>query len=278
MEIRTLDQGTQIFNPHRIFNSAKEIQGEEKYDFVVCANKALNPQELPEDLAPAITPGHTAIVIIQNGVGSEEPFKQRYPENPVITCVAWTGAGLESPGVVVQNNADFMTMGSYYSNSSSKTAGDEQAMKQFTELLDKGNGHYEVVDNILEKRWEKVVWNAAWNSITAMAAYDVHNIVHSSPEAEPTLRRLMDEVIQVARAQGINISTGLTDDLFQNAMSRPVSFGSSMKNDIDGQRRPEVEVILGHVVRMAKEYNVDTPTLNMAYITVKAIDHKFAHK
>lgn len=270
LRLKTLDHGEQVVKPHGVFKTPAEAKG--KYDFVVCANKALDPTGLPETLTDVITPGHTAIVIIQNGVGAEEPFKEKYPENSVITCVSWTGAGQEAPGLVVQSAADYLTMGSYPGG----TEKDKKAIEEFATLMEQGGGKYEIVEEILRKRWEKVVWNACWNSITAMTSYDVHNIVHSSKEAEPVLRRLMDEVIKVAQAQGINVSSNLTDELFETAMSRKVSFGSSMKMDVDAGRRSEVEVILGHAVRMGQKYNVDTPTLNLAYVAVKAIDHKFA--
>lgn len=58
----------------------------EKFDFIVCAHKAINPEAAPSALAPVVGE-NTTIVIIQNGVGNEEPFRRAFPTNSILTCV-----------------------------------------------------------------------------------------------------------------------------------------------------------------------------------------------
>lgn len=58
----------------------------EKLDFVVCAHKAINPEATPAALAPVVG-DNTTVVIIQNGVGNEEPFRRAFPTNSILTCV-----------------------------------------------------------------------------------------------------------------------------------------------------------------------------------------------
>ena len=58
------------------------------YDFVVCANKAINQNAVPEKLRPVVDGKDTTLVIIQNGVGNEEPFREAFTENTILTCVA----------------------------------------------------------------------------------------------------------------------------------------------------------------------------------------------
>lgn len=55
-------------------------------DYIVCAHKAINQDEVVAKLQPAID-SKTTIVVIQNGVGNEEPFRKQFPENSIITCV-----------------------------------------------------------------------------------------------------------------------------------------------------------------------------------------------
>lgn len=66
------------------FKSPSEADG--PFDYVVCAHKAINQQEVPEHLRPAVGQD-TTIVIIQNGVGNEEPFQHAFPKSTVISCV-----------------------------------------------------------------------------------------------------------------------------------------------------------------------------------------------
>lgn len=55
-------------------------------DYIVCAHKAIDQDEVVAKLQPAID-SKTTIVVIQNGVGNEEPFRKQFPENSIITCV-----------------------------------------------------------------------------------------------------------------------------------------------------------------------------------------------
>lgn len=56
------------------------------FDYVVCANKAIDTEAVVANLAPAIGES-TTIVIIQNGVGNEEPFRKAFPTCSIISCV-----------------------------------------------------------------------------------------------------------------------------------------------------------------------------------------------
>lgn len=59
----------------------------EPADYVVCAHKAIDQDEVAAELVPVVDPKRTTIVIIQNGVGNEEPFRKKFPECTIISCV-----------------------------------------------------------------------------------------------------------------------------------------------------------------------------------------------
>jgi ketopantoate reductase len=57
------------------------------FDYIVCANKAIDQDTVVSQLQPAVDETKTTIVIVQNGVGNEEPFRRRFPGCSIITCV-----------------------------------------------------------------------------------------------------------------------------------------------------------------------------------------------
>lgn len=59
----------------------------EKFDFVVCAHKAVDQDSVPSQIEAAVDEDRTTIVIIQNGVGNEEPFRNRFPRATILSCV-----------------------------------------------------------------------------------------------------------------------------------------------------------------------------------------------
>lgn len=60
------------------------------FDYVVCAHKAIHQDTVPEQIAAGVDEGKTTIVIIQNGVGNEEPFRDSFPSATIISCVVST--------------------------------------------------------------------------------------------------------------------------------------------------------------------------------------------
>lgn len=61
-------------------------------DYIVCAHKAIDQDEVAAQLAPAVDQSRTTIVIIQNGVGNEEPFRKQFPRCSILSCVVgWQG-------------------------------------------------------------------------------------------------------------------------------------------------------------------------------------------
>lgn len=121
------------------------------------------------------------------------------------------------------------------------------------------------------KRWEKVVWNAAWNSLTTLTLLDTQSWLSSSPSAMTMTRELMREVIDVARKCDVPLEYDLIDRLIQKILAMP-GIGSSMQGDFKAGRKMEVEIILGHPVRKAKEFKVQIPVLNTVYTLLTAIN------
>lgn len=64
----------------------KSIADVPPVDYIVCAHKAIDQDEVVAKLQPAID-SKTTIVVIQNGVGNEEPFRKQFPDSSIITCV-----------------------------------------------------------------------------------------------------------------------------------------------------------------------------------------------
>ena len=67
-----------------VMKSLDEVSG--PFDYVVCAHKAIDQEAVVARLQPAVNE-KTTIVIIQNGVGNEEPFRNTFPKSSIITCV-----------------------------------------------------------------------------------------------------------------------------------------------------------------------------------------------
>jgi len=160
-----------------------------------------------------------------------------------------------------------------YPNSTIDSNLEESRLSTLASLLETGRTRFQLLSpaDIQRQRWEKLVWNAAWNSTTALTMVDTQTWLNSSTESMSSTRRLMREVIDVGRACGVKLEYGLIDKLIEKILGMP-GIGSSMQMDCKNGRPLEIDVILGVPVKKAKELGMETPTLEMVYALVKAVD------
>jgi 2-dehydropantoate 2-reductase len=214
----------------------------------------------------------TTFVIIQNGVGNEIPFRSLYPKNTIISCVTWVGASQPQPGLIKHTSAEDMQIG-LYQNEVANPALEAERLEQFAALLQQGQTVFQIDNDIQRKRWEKVVWNAAWNPLTTLTMVDTKTWLDSSDESHAVTRRLMREVIDVAQRCGVSLGYELVDELMAK-VAKMGRIGSSMQQDAKAGRPLEVDVILGHPVEKAKEFGMDTPVLSTIFALTTAVNRR----
>jgi len=163
-----------------------------------------------------------------------------------------------------------MQIGLFPNESNDQTL-EKKRLDDFAVLLREGKTIFQVVPNIQIQRWEKVVWNAAWNSLTTLTMLDTHAWLGSSADAIPLTRRLMAEVIDVAKACDVPIEYELIDRLISKIQAMP-PIGSSMQADYKAGKPMEVNVILGYPVRKGRELGIAIPTVETLYVLLAAMN------
>ncbi|KAH0845460.1 hypothetical protein FOPE_11857 [Fonsecaea pedrosoi] len=270
LHIKSENHGDHIVHPAKVVRTPAEAG--ETYDYVVCAHKAINQASATKQLAPAVDGSKTCVVIIQNGVGNEDPFREAFPKSPILSCVTWVGASQNTPGTVHHWKSENTQIG-IFRNPELDPAVEQARLDEFTSLLREGHTPFSVEDNVQIQRWEKVVWNVAWNSLTTLTMLDTHAWLRSSPDAMPLTRNLMREVIDVARRCDVPLRYELVDELITKIQEmQPI--GSSMQTDAKMGRPMEVDVILGTPVRKGRELGVSIPILEVLYTLLLAVDSR----
>jgi 2-dehydropantoate 2-reductase len=182
----------------------------------------------------------------------------------------WVGAMQTSPGVIKHTKSEDMQIG-LFSNPRIDVLVEQTRLDTFADLLRNGETKFQILDNMQIQRWEKVVWNVAWNSLTAVTMVDTQTWLDSSEDATPFTRQLMQEVINIARGCGVPLQDELIDQLMDKINGMP-GIGSSMQTDCKNGRPMEIDVILGFPARKARELKIPAPFLQTLYVILRAID------
>ncbi|KAF1836369.1 2-dehydropantoate 2-reductase [Decorospora gaudefroyi] len=265
---KTFGQGIRC-KPEVVRNCEEAVsRSSDPYDYIIICSKAI-PGLVPKLIAPAVTPGHTAIVLIQNGIGIEDEYAQAYPSNPVISTVVYLPVTQRPAGVIYHGEAEKLQIGAYPSSAPSQHA------QAFTELIRSAGGCAEFYDDVQLKRWFKLLVNASWNPICALSLSKDTDVLAASGEAKDVLLAVMLEIRDIAAAYGYTITREEADLQLGRALARiPKNAGiePSMLQDVQAGRRIEVEAIVGNPIRMGKEKGVACARLEMLYVLAKALD------
>lgn len=271
-------------------NSSSSDEGEGVYDYLLVACKAIPEAQISETIAPAVTRGRTTIVLLQNGIGIEEEYSKRFPENLLLSGVVYCPVTQTSPGYITMGDVERLEIGEFSSSSSSSSVENNKnsttttteihpSTSKFLRLLKSGGGnpiHYHPSTSMQERRWFKLLLNAPWNPICALTlSRDLAFLAAEPCTSLAVIRGVLDEVIAISRALGYHsVTAEAAEQGLATIMSREGIAGiePSMLVDVLWTRRMEHEVILGNPVRVARKLGVEVPRMEMLYALVKALD------
>lgn len=233
----------------------------DRADLVLVCVKAHQTSAILDDLSAAVR-DTTVIVPLQNGVESDEVLAARFGRGRVATAVVYVGATLEAPGVVRHVAPAAIILGA-------RLGFDAAKLPPVRDVLARSGQHITISRDILHERWYKLVWNAAFNTISAMTGL-LPAPVLAIPELRELVIGVMREVVAVANAQGIMLrDSDISEQIAATDGANEIT--TSMLTDRERGRSMETDALIGVVVRKGRELGVPTPlsaTLNALLVAV----------
>ncbi|KAI1454980.1 6-phosphogluconate dehydrogenase C-terminal domain-like protein [Annulohypoxylon moriforme] len=271
-----------------------KTESEEKpvFDYVVIAAKALpTTPSIAEVVGPAVTKGRTGIVLIQNGIVIEEEYAKMYPDNPILSTVAYFPATQVSPGVVHHKELEVLHVGTYPAEA---PAAHKDSAKAFVDLLTKGGATGKLHDDVQRERWGKLLVNGVWNPTCALTRLRDRQFIDANKNLDLGLdlsgsgkgdslgfiKEVMLEIAAIAQACGYaDVNEELVDFQISRAAARDLpGVQPSMQTDAFEGRSMEVDAIVGNAVRLARKKGVPVPMLKTIYLLANGLSESFALK
>jgi 2-dehydropantoate 2-reductase len=223
---------------------------------------------IPGIIASSVTPGHTIIVLIQNGIYIEPPFIETFPKNVVLSGASYIGAH-EHNGHVIHDDPDRFHVGVYHNHQLDRQF-ERQRLEDFAAVYSGSKVvEAEIVDDILYYRWRKILWNGIFNPMCAITQLDSAAIRRFGGEYS-LIRPAMAEMAVIAKSDGYDLGEGIVDEMV-DVTPIELCFRPSMLVDVDKGNPLESEVILGNALRVARKNGLDTPILDNTYRMLKLV-------
>lgn len=217
-----------------------------------------------------MTPGKTAIVLSQNGINIEKPLISRFPKNPIISSVAYTGATETALAKIYHDDEDCQKIGAYASPQIPIEVS-EEAAKNYVKIYNP-EGKLDVIysPDVAKTRWRKIAYNGSMNPIASILRMDTRRIRQSQHVAEDLILPIIAEVRAIAEASGVTLQPDLVDAVIHQD-GNDLEFKPSMCQDYEKGNLMEIENLVGEPLREAEKLNVPAPTLKIVYAIMKGL-------
>jgi len=206
----------------------------------------------------------TRVLTAQNGLGNAETIARHVPVGNVTIGTTNYAADLTRPAHVTLHGTGHIRI--WAANGAKDAAVDRMAQAMTRSGLDCA------ADPGVETGiWEKVAFNAAINSLSAVARLRVGEI-GDVPAGRMLAQRIIEEVAAVAHARDIPVdAAGVVRTLYA-AFAQHRDHVPSMLRDILADRPTEIESINGAVLALARESGVAAGTTETLLLLVRLVE------
>jgi len=269
--------GVTILSPNGNFNArprtARQPDEIGTCDVVLIALKTTANDQFAK-LLPPLVGLQTAIVTLQNGLGNEEALAQLFPVEQILGGLCFVGLNRTAPGVVQHLGEGTILLGEYLRWPEPRT-------QDLASLFRHAGVPCKVTDQLARARWEKLVWNIAFNGLGVAAAASPETLARSGQllasalpahacltsgelldhgPREALVRALMLETIAIANALGHAVPTDLADRMIERTR-RLGEYKASTILDFELGRPLELDSLFLAPLRQAQKVGVATPHL-----------------
>lgn len=231
-------------------------------DLVLFGVKLWDTETAAAAIRPLIGPD-TAVISLQNGVVKDEILTAVLGERAVVGGVCYIAATIAGPGVIAHTGTlQRIVFGEYDGSRSNRVL-------QFLQACQRAGIDAEISADIRKTIWEKFVLLVGLSATTATTRLPIGK-VRSNPRSRELLAGVLQEVVDVAIAEGVPLARDFAADRLRFCDTLPETMTSSMHNDLERGNRLEIEWLSGDVSRRGARLGVPTP-FNTAVYDILAI-------
>ena len=249
-------------------------------DLVILAMKAHQVEAVARDVPKLFGPD-TAVVTMQNGipywyferhggplegtrVHSVDPtgiVGECIPASRVIGCVVYPASELIAPGVVKHIEGDRFPVGELDGSTSER-------VQRISACFTNAGFKAPVLPSVRAEIWLKLWGNLTFNPISSLAHATLVDICRY-PLTRALAASMMREAQAVANKLGIEFRVSL-DKRIEGA-EKVGKHKTSMLQDIEAGRAPEIDALVGTVVELGRLTATPTPHIDTVYALVKLL-------
>lgn len=221
-------------------------------ELILVAVKSYHLQEVGLNLKSISS--NSLVICLQNGVDNDLTLKKYRPELDVHPGLVYVSAKKVSPGVIFQSGPQKTLMFGRR---------DHQIDQRFFDIekyLVQSEIDAIYSKNIQKDMWQKYIFVISFAAATARFRSDI-GTVFKTPEMKNYYLKSLQEVINIAKAEGVLLDADIFEKTYQGALNFPSNTKSSLLVDLENHRQTEIQTLHGTVVSLAEKHGIPAPSL-----------------
>jgi 2-dehydropantoate 2-reductase len=233
------------------------------YELILFCVKSYDTERAARTIDGCLNAGG-AILTVQNGVENEVRLCELFGADAVMAGNARIGAEMIAPGQLVHRTGGFIEFGELDGRDTARA-------RKLAEIFQRAGIFGELTMRLGAIRWEKLLWNAAFNSVTALSGRKVGDVLDDA-EGEALLRALMTEIVAVAQAEGVPLSEAQVEAQIARSRANLREVRPSTLQDSERGKPLEFEALSGAVVRAVRRHGLAAPYMAAIHALMKLLD------
>jgi 2-dehydropantoate 2-reductase len=257
------------FHERIAVEASTDVAASEGAELVLFSVKSPDTEVTARQLAPHVS-SDALIVSLQNGVDNVERIRAATGLDP-IAAVVYVASSMPAPGHVKHAGRGDLVIGDLPGRSGPPR---DEAVSRVSNWFETAGVPCRTSRHIDADLWTKLIVNAALNAISAVVQVPYGRIVET-PESRETVRRLVNECVAVARADGVPMpDVDFVEMVLRFAQDNGHVYSSTAR-DIARGTRTEIDALNGFVVRRGASLDVPTPANQSLVALVKLREAQF---
>jgi len=219
-------------------------------DLIIIFVKSYDTLKATRDALPMVKED-TVFLSFQNGLGNIEKISEAAGSDRIIPGTTAHGCTLMGPGEVVHAGSGTTIIGELDGRKTERA-------RDIRDALTRAGIETVISGNIRGALWSKVLVNVGINPLTALKGIRNGELL-DDPEIKETMRKAVEEAINVAEALGIDLSPGDQLKHVYDVARATATNRSSMLQDVERGRRTEIDALNGAIVKLAKRLGLKVP-------------------
>ena len=228
----------------------------EQPDLIIVCVKAWQIKDIRNDLKK-IVHANTLILPLQNGILAAKELSEKIDNNHVLAGLCRIYSKMESPGVI---NHFGMTPSIVFGEVDNPQSESLTAIKK---IFDEAGIVSKIGDDMNAELWKKFI-SICTSGLLAVTK-TTYGEVRELKVTREMMISLVREVYMLSQKMGVNIESEYVEKTVTAIDSYPYDSTSSLTRDVWEGKPSEIEYQNGTVVRLGKEYGIDTPINSFVY-------------